>query len=126
MSPNENFKSENLVMGKATDLADFALAKRLTDVLMQHYPGYMWGVHASSEHGMVSIRNFSLSGEWGYMLHIARVFEDVEDKLTIQAGGEILERFRAHRGAMRQEEIDGLQHDFMGRTIVDATGAQNV
>ena len=125
MLPSE-IKSDKIVLGKATDLADFSTAKRLTEVLMKHYPGFMWGVYANKEHGMVTVRNFTLSGEWGFMLHYDKVVEDVEDKLTIHAGGEILERYRVSRGRANGDHLDSLPTDFAGRILVDAAGAQNV
>jgi hypothetical protein len=113
-----------LVIAKSTDTKDFAVAKSVADVLNKHYAGYMWAVNADSQTGMVQIRNFSLSGEWGFNLHMTKVQEDVSGKLIRDAGGEILERYRVSRGTIKHQQVDELATDFAGRALVDLTGAQ--
>ncbi|ROH87997.1 hypothetical protein ED236_00445 [Pseudomethylobacillus aquaticus] len=112
-----------IAIGKASDLADFSLAKRLSERLTAIYPGYAWGVHVSTEHGMVSVRNWSLSGEWGYMIHLSQVQEDVGDRLVIRAAGEVLERFNVSRRRLDDTQLDSLPTDFAGRHVPDTAGA---
>lgn len=125
MSSNSEtvIKGSSFQIAKANDLMDLDVAKRCTEVLDKHYPGYLWGVNANSETGMVHVRNFTLAGEWGFNLHMQKVQEDVEGKLMKWAGGEILERFRAHRGRVKQAEVDELKTDRIGRVLVDKVGA---
>lgn len=118
--------SSELYIAKATDTMDFAVAKQVADVLYKHYQGHMWAVNASSETGMVQIRNLSLSGDWGFNLHMSRVQEDPSGKIIRDAGGEILERYRVSRGFIKHEQIDELPTDFAGRIAVDTTGARHV
>jgi hypothetical protein len=113
-----------LIIAKSTDTMDFAVAKNVADVLNKHYAGYMWAVNADSQTGMVQIRNLSLSGDWGFNLHMTKVQEDVSGKLIRDAGGEILERYRVSRGMIKHQQVDELATDFAGRALVDLTGAQ--
>jgi hypothetical protein len=129
MSQNEiAIKKEShlneIVIGKATDLLELAIAKFVWETLMKHYAGYWWAVSING--GMVQVRNLSLSGDWGFNIHLVKVQEDVSGKLIIAAGGEILERFRVNRGMIKHDEIEVLPIDFAGRIIVDKSGAQNV
>lgn len=117
-------QNKELVIGKATDTLDFAVAKHVADTLNKHYAGFMWAVNASSETGMVQVRNLSLSGDWGFNLHMRRVQEDVSGKIIRDAGGEILERYRVKRGAINHDKVEELPTDFAGRIIVDKSGAQ--
>lgn len=114
----------SLLVGKATDTFDFDIAKRIAEFLQYHYAGFMWAVNVSSETQMIQIRNLSLSGEWGFNLHMTRVLNDTTGKLLRDAGGEILERYRVKRGAINHDKVEELPTDFAGRIIVDKSGAQ--
>jgi hypothetical protein len=85
---------------------DVALAKRITEVLMKHYPGHPWAVYVDGEHGMAHIKNMGLSGNWGFMLHINFLEPDPNslDRKVMRAGGELLERYNITRGAVRMKE----------------------
>jgi hypothetical protein len=112
-----------IVMGKATDTLDFELAKRCAEALNQHYPGYAWAVNVDRNTGMAQVRNLTLSGEWGFNIHLVRINSDPSFKVLIQAGGEILERYRVKRGKASEDQIETLKTDVIGRFIVDSVGA---
>lgn len=98
--------------------AEYFLSKRIAEVLMAHYPGHLWGVHVNRS--VVNIKNMSLSGSHGYVLHIQKFrTEDDFNRGVINAGGEILERFAVSRGRMRLDEITNLQRDFAKRPVFD-------
>ena len=117
-------KTNGFTVGKANDLGDFDVAKKCADMLTKHYPNYAWGVNVNSETGMVQVRNLTLSGEWGFNLHLSKVVNDVDLKLVRDAGGEILERFKVRRGIANENEIDGLKKNFMGLYMPDTVGAK--
>lgn len=114
---------DRIVVGKHTDTLDFDHAKACAEALTKHYPGYAWAVNVSSETGMVQVRNLTLSGDWGFNIHLARINSDPSLKVVIQAGGEILERYKVKRGKIDQDEVDSLPTDFIGRHIPDTIAA---
>lgn len=106
-----------IVFATQENALEFALAKRVADKLHQKYPGFLWGVNAHG--GIVEVRNISLSGEWGFILHQKDIQDDPDDKLAMRAGGEILERFQLARGRMNDDHYMSLKTDFAGRIEVD-------
>ena len=90
---------------------DEILAKNASNLLNQHYPGYLWAVNVNSEEkgGVMIIKNFSISFRYGYTLHLNKL--DNKMKKVIRAGGEILERANFNRGTSRNllpQFIDGV------------------
>lgn len=99
---------------------DFNTAKNMAETLHKAYPGHLWAVTCEGAKGIATIRNLSLSGEWGFILHLKDVYSASSwDKTLIAAGGEILERFRLARGVANQEQIAMVPNDFSGRSIGD-------
>lgn len=91
------------------EMADLALAKQIAEVLDRHYPDHMWGVHADSLGGVATIKNFRLSGNWGFVLHLPTIYSGSEfEKRVMMAGGELLERYQLHRGRFKQNDYDKL------------------
>lgn len=103
-----------------SEAADIALAKRLGEVLHKHYPGHLWAVSVNSSQGIASILNLRLSGRWGFMLHLRDLsYEDEITREAMQAGGELLERYRLARGAFRESEYEALPTTRLGNLIID-------
>lgn len=123
-SLDQMYATSGFVFGKASNLLDFDVAKQVSETLNKHYPGYMWAVNVESETGMVQVRNFSLSGIWGFNLHLRQVQEDIHGKLIINAGGEILERFRVRVGKANNSEMEGMKTNEVGLYVPDTTGAK--
>lgn len=99
---------------------DLIMAKNMADSLNKHYPGHLWAVNVNGEQGMAYIRNLALSGEYGYQLRIVANYSVSEFlKRVVNAGGEILERFRLTRGGADRDEIDSLPVNQLGRIIGD-------
>ena len=84
---------------KPIPLEDFTLSKKVAEVLHKHYPGHAWGVTASVDQGIVTIRNFALTEKQGFIILIDKMKSDPAMKLVVNAGGEFLERFNIKRGA---------------------------
>lgn len=105
--------SMKLAEGQLTAL-EMLFAKRISETLMRHYPGYLWAVDVARS--VVNIRCLDASGEMGYTLHVPNEYSASEfDARVVRAGGEILERFRMSRNRIDHEAIAGLSADFSGR-----------
>ena len=98
--------------GHTHTACDEILAKNASNLLNQHYPGYLWAVNVNSDEkgGVMVIKNFSISFRYGYTLHLKKL--DNKMKKVIKAGGEILERASMARGMYNggmPKSIDGVQ-----------------
>ena len=89
---------------------NIALAKRIWEVLQFHYPGHYWVTGANHEQGIVRIE-FPMFTMWPYILKIADLKADPGMKQVVDAGGEILERYRIPRS---------------GFTVANLVAAQNM
>jgi hypothetical protein len=76
-------------------IREFRLCELIGNALNQIYPGHLWAV--SSNGGVTYVRNLSLHGMWGYVLHNHRIMSDDPVRLAIKAGGELLERWNVSR-----------------------------
>ena len=98
---------------------EIALAKRIADHLDKHFPGYLWAVNVDLFGAMATIQPLRLSGERGCYIKLATIMEDTKLACVTRYGGEILERYRVHRGAADADEIGSLNRNFAGRFVVD-------
>jgi hypothetical protein len=80
------------------------LVKNAADTLEKHFPGWMWALKPDEAGGIIDIMSLRISAKRGYTLHTKNVQEDVEFKLVMRAGGELLERYGFRRGRYSQEE----------------------
>lgn len=79
---------------------DEVIAKEVAELLLQHYPGFLWAVSIDSRDtvGMLDIRNLSLSGKWGFRFPLTEYLDGTDTRRKIvRAGGEMLERYRMPR-----------------------------
>lgn len=96
---------------------DEVIAKEVADLLLQHYPGYLWAVSIDSREsvGMLDIRNLSLSGKWGFRFPLKEYLDGMDTRRKImRAGGEMLERFNLRRGSLDPGQYSSLQADHTG------------
>lgn len=99
---------------------EFNLAKTMAEDLHAAYPGHLWAVSVEGKQGIATVRNLALSGNWGFILRLANYSTASEwKKLTLRAGGEILERYRLQRGIADHAAIDSLPMNFSGNVIGD-------
>jgi hypothetical protein len=99
---------------------DFVMAKNMADTLHKHYPKHIWAVTCEGDRGIATIRNLSLSGDWGFILHLdAQYSASHWDRKVINAGGEILERFRVARTVANFDQLAALPTDIAGRHKAD-------
>ena len=93
------------------DALDYTLAKNVAEKLEEKYPGWLWAVHVMD--GVVGVKSMRLSGQWGFILHADKIDNDY--RAVVNAGGEILERYRQHRGKFNQTKYADLEMDQYGR-----------
>lgn len=89
------------------DLSTVILAK-----LWKHYPGWAWWVDIPPNQGVVVIKNLTINpqGKYGMCLHL----KDIETRMNdvVRLAGELLERYRKRRGAMKDEDVPGIEQHF--------------
>lgn len=106
--------------GLVTDRPDIAandlvMAKTMSEVLNRHYPGHMWAVNVQGVQGIATIYNLALSGRWGFVLRLPDHYSASDfDRAIVNAGGELLERYRLARGKFSDSAHAGLKTDFAG------------
>lgn len=99
---------------------DVLMAKTASEDLCRAYPGWMWGVHVDGEAGLCDIKNFNLSGNWGYRLKLSDIYSASSFQAdVIRAGGEILERFHQARGKFDAQRWSDLMLKANGAPIGD-------
>jgi len=92
--------------------SDYTRAKNVAEVLENKYPGWLWAVHTMD--GVVVVKSMRLSGNWGFVLHDDKIDNDY--KSVVNAGGEMLERFKMSRGKFHQEKyLSDLEMDNKGQ-----------
>ena len=116
MMEKENFIKQRdqiveLEKAETFDVHDYTLAKNVAEKLEEKYPGWLWAVHVMD--GVVGVKSMRLSGQWGFVLHADKIDNDY--KAVVNAGGEILERYRQHRGKFNQTKYEDLEMDNRGR-----------
>lgn len=99
---------------------DVNMARDMAETLHAAYPGHLWAVTCEGDKGIATVRNLALAGNWGFVLKLKEISTASDWKRkVIQAGGELLERFRLRRGEADSAAIASLNHDFKGMTIGD-------
>lgn len=101
---------------------DFNLSRDMAEALHKAYPGHLWAVTCEGEKGLATVRNMMLSGNWGFVLKLSDLTTASDwQKKVINAGGELLERYRLRRGVADQAAIADLQTNFAGHVIGDTS-----
>jgi hypothetical protein len=99
---------------------DFLMAKTAAEVLTREYPGWMWGVNVDGAQGVATIRNFNLSGQYGYLLKLNAIYSASSfEKDVLRAGGEILERYNQKVGKFDAQRWSELMLDARGIPVGD-------
>lgn len=95
---------------------DMLLAKQIAETLMAHYPHpHLWAVTCEGHTGIATIKNLNLSGTWGYVLKLPKLYSASSlTKDVIRAGGEILERFHMDRGQFNEAQYAALKTNHAG------------
>lgn len=105
----------------AVTLFESEIESAVGQVLQRHYNGWRWYVDCRAEAGIVTVRNLSLHGDYGFVIPLRKLQHDVDLKTVVLAGGEILERYN-QQARWRPEVVD-LPRDIKGNAIGDTDGA---
>ena len=92
-------------------LNDHMLARNVAEKLEEKYPGWLWAVKVID--GVVGVKSMRLSGNWGFVLHSDKIDNDY--RVVVNAGGEILERYRQKRGKFSEDRYMDLEMDNKGQ-----------
>lgn len=101
---------------------DEVIAKEVADLLLRHYPGYLWAVSIDSREtvGMLDIRNLSLSGKWGFRFPLKEYLDGLDTRRkVVRAGGEMLERYRMPRRGFSADDYANIPVDRHGNFKAD-------
>jgi len=105
---------------------DEVMAKNMAETLHKHYPGQLWAVTCDGRSGVATVRNLSLSANWGYIIKLQNLKADHDGKLVMRAGGEILERFKvARERGIDLERVYELHQAPNGMPVFDHAGAKS-
>lgn len=76
---------------------DLFVAARIFEILSHHYPGYPWKVVSNAQQGIVYFNIPRIMGETLHWLIRLKQWDDLNPKLVIDGGGELLERMNLPR-----------------------------
>jgi hypothetical protein len=76
---------------------DAFVATRISEILNHHFPGYPWKVISNAEQGVVYFNIPQLMGETLHWLIKLKQWDDLNPKMVIDGGGQLLERMRLPR-----------------------------
>lgn len=95
-------KVEAPVTGVDRTGCELWMARRAFDLLDAVYPGHLWFVDCDLAKGGVAISlPVLMGGNWVYFIRMT----DLEPRRVVMAGGELLERYRLARGAIRPDQF---------------------
>ncbi len=107
--------NEAHIIAEWHDPRDVVLAKRISELLTQHYPGYLWAINADSRTGLVNILNMNISGQYGTRIKMNEYQTEKQlAALVIMRCGEILERYGMPRSKFHDDRYNNLALDFTG------------
>ena len=84
------------------------LARNLIARLNAAYPAFegYWTVMVNEQGGVIEVMNLMLSGKWGFLMHINKI--DAEGRKVVRAAGELLERYKISRSAIKSVAMQSL------------------
>jgi len=91
--------------------------------LAKLYNGYVWQVDCSVLGGIVTIKNLTLHGDWGFALNLRDLADDHDLNAVMIAGGELLERCNLPRTFRPEDFSERVTKDVRGNVIGDTSHA---
>lgn len=70
------------------------LCKDTADLLVRHYPGFLWAVQPDIEARVINIYCLNFHDSWGYTIKVSQLDMDPDRREVVRAGAELLRRFR--------------------------------
>lgn len=76
---------------------DLFVSRRISEILTHHYPGYPWKVVSNAQQGVIYFNVPVLMGDTLHWLIKLKQWDDLNPKIVIDGGGELLERMNLPR-----------------------------
>lgn len=96
-------------------IEEFVTARNIAEELHKNYPDHLWAVSVEGEQGIATVRNLRLSGNMGFIIKLKDIPTHTSlKKVALQAGGELLERYRMARGRYNEDAYSQLHSDHAG------------
>lgn len=96
---------------------------RVGQHLAKLYTGYHWMVDVNLFGGVCAIKNLTLHGDFGFVLHMDQLENDQDLQTVTFAGGELLERCNLPRTFRPEDFTERVDLDIRGNVIGDIHGA---
>jgi hypothetical protein len=91
----------------------FEMCRGFAEFINNIYPGYVWQVGMMGD--LVYVQNLSLNRKQGFRVPLKDI--DIDGKVLMRAGGELLERYRLRRGKKEPDRVKALKRDITGNAI---------
>lgn len=95
------------------------LVKDTADMLVRHYPGFLWAVQPDPQGGIINITCLNFHTEYGYTIKLLALQADPKMREVIKAGAEILRRFHYPGTRFDMETANNVPRDAKGQGIPD-------
>lgn len=95
------------------------LCKDTADLLVRHYPGFLWAVQPDQRGQIVNIFCLNFHDQYGYTILVAELDVDPQRRAVVKAGAEILRRFRYPGYRFDRDLANAVPRDFAGKAIPD-------
>ena len=111
-----NVIKQTIESASPADMTNAALCKQIGAVLGRHYPNHVWKLEVAAEKGVVNVFLAMMSTVMGFRIPLVSAYSASEfEKRVMLAGGELLERYKLHRGGLNEDEYRSLPVDYAGR-----------
>ena len=101
-------------MRQPTNQEAYELCQGFAQAMTSMYPGYLWQVGIRGD--VVYVQNLDLNKKQGFSVPLKDI--DVEGRVLMRAGGELLERFGCRRTGGRDERaLRSLKRDIRGDAL---------
>lgn len=97
------------------------LCKDSADLLVRHYPGFLWAVEPDERGGIINIYCLNFHDQWGYTIKTADLQMDPRRREVIRAGGELLRRFHYKGSRFNVQAANAVPRGIDGRAIPDVS-----
>jgi hypothetical protein len=98
------------------------ICKDVADLLVKHYPGFLWGVAPDQRGGVLNIFCLNFSTQWGYTIYIDQIQDDPRRRIVLKAGDEILRRFGYPLNRYDPLAMANVPRNIYGDAIPDTSG----
>ena len=124
MMASKNKPRRKKIVSNAVKLEIYAnrICAAVGQKIQDHYPGWLWDIECKWETGVVTVKNLGLHGDYGFVLHLEELLNDVDLKLVVVAGGDLLERCGFPAGP-RPEDTSDKKRDIRGNVLMVKHGA---